>query len=86
MTSRTQRESLVFRRPFLLPGWPEPQAAGRYAVDTEEELIEGLSFPAWRRVSTILMRQHDRPGGLIEAIPVDPRDLARAQAADVAAG
>ena len=86
MLNRTRREDIVFRRPFSLKGWAEPQPAGAYAVDIEEELIEGLSFPAYRRVSTMITRQPSRAGALVQAIPVDPRELAKAQAADGAAG
>ena len=82
MQNRTRREDIVFRRPFALKGWAEPQPAGAYAVDTEEELIEGLSFPAYRRVSTTITRQAGRTGALVQVIAVDPRDLARAKAAD----
>ncbi len=56
--------------------------AGAYAVDIEEELIEGLSFPAYRRVSTMIMRHATRAGALVQAIPVEPRELAKARAAD----
>jgi hypothetical protein len=83
--NRTRREDIVFRRPFFLKGWAEPQPAGAYAVATEEELIEGLSFPAYRGVSTMITRQPIRAGALVQAIPVDPRELAKAQAADGAA-
>lgn len=82
MLNRTRREDLVFTRPFLLKGWAEAQPAGTYAVETEEELIEGLSFPAYRRVSTTITRRVARAGALIQAIPVDPLALAEAQAAD----
>ncbi len=82
MLNRTLREDIVFRRPFSLKGWAEPQPAGAYAVHIEEELIEGLSFPAYRRVSTMITRQAIRAGALVQALPVDPRDLAKAQAAD----
>ncbi len=85
MLSRTRREDMVFRHPFSLKGWAEPQPAGTYAVETEEELIEGLSFPAYRRVSTTITRRPTRAGALVQAIPVDPRELAEAQAADGAA-
>jgi hypothetical protein len=80
--NRTRREDIVFTRPFLLRGWAETQPAGTYAVETEEELIEGLSFPAYRRVSTTITRQATQAGALIQTIPVDPQDLAEAQAAD----
>ena len=82
MLNRTRREDIVFRRPFFLKGWAEPQPAGAYAVDIEEALIEGLSFPAYRRGCTMITRQATRAGALVQAIPVDPRDLVKAQAAD----
>ncbi len=86
MQNRTRREAIVFRPPFTLKGWAEPHPAGAYAVDTEEELIEGLSFPAYRGVSTMITRQAARAGALVEAIPVDPGELAKVRAADGAAG
>ncbi len=86
MLNRTRREDIVFKRPFALKGWAEPQPAGTYAVDTEEELIEGLSFPAYRGVSTMITRQGTAAGALVESIPVDHRELAKAHAADGAAG
>lgn len=82
MPNRTRSEDVVFKRPFLLKGWAEPHPAGTYAVETEEELIEGLSFPAYRRVSTTLTRRPTRAGALIQAIPIDPQELAKARAAD----
>ena len=69
MLNRTRREDIVFKRPFTLKGWAEPQPAGAYAVDTEEELMEGLSFPAYRGVSTTITRQASPRRG---ARPGDP--------------
>ena len=86
MLNRTRREDIVFQRPFTLKGWAEPHPAGAYTVEVEEELIEGLSFPAYRGVSTMITRQATRAGALVEAIPVDPRELAKAHAADGAVG
>ena len=84
MLNRTRREDIVFQRPFALKGWAEPQPAGAYAVDTEEELIEGLSFPAYRGVSTMVTRQATPAGALVESISVAPGELAEARAADAA--
>ena len=89
MLNRTRREDIVFKRPFMLKGWAEPQPAGAYTVDVEEELIEGLSFPAYRGVSTMITRQATPAGALVESIPVAPGELAEARAlaaADGAAG
>ena len=83
MLSRTRHEDMVFARPFVLKGWAKPHPAGSYDVETEEELIEGLSFPAWRRVATTITRKV-RDGGIVQAIAVDPQDLAEVMAADAA--
>jgi hypothetical protein len=56
MLTRSRRTKLVFKRPFTLKGLDHPQPAGTYDVETEEELLEGLSFPAYRRVSTTITR------------------------------
>jgi hypothetical protein len=84
MSSRTQREDLVFLHPFRLAGWTTDQPAGHYTLETEEELIEGLSFPAWRRVATTLLRRRAGSSLHDEAIPVDPRDLLVLRQADQA--
>ncbi len=80
--NRTRTEAIVFQRPFRLKGWTEPHPAGTYAVETEEELIEGLSFPAYRRLSTTITRRPERTGALVQAITIDPRELADLRAAD----
>jgi hypothetical protein len=82
MLTRTKRTPVVFKHPFPLKGSGGLQPAGTYTVEIEEELLEGLSFPAYRRVSTTITRQATRAGALVQAIPVDPRELAEAQAAD----
>jgi len=81
MASRIHRTEVTFQRPFRLQGATRPEPAGRYVVETEEELIEGLSFPAWRRVSTTLTRQA-AAGTTLQTIPVSSQELATAQAAD----
>lgn len=82
MNNRTRVEDIVFRRPFRLRGLPELQPAGTYVVETEEELIEGLSFPAYRRVATIIRQKAGMAGGVVQVIPVDLQELADAMSAD----
>ena len=53
MTIRTSRGTAVFNQPFELDGFG-PQPAGEYRLDTDEELLEGLSFLAYRRVGALL--------------------------------
>jgi hypothetical protein len=73
VTTRTSSAVVVFRRPFILDGFEGLQAAGSYIIETEEELIEAVSFPAWRRISTVLqLHRH----GQTQYVPVSP-DLLR---------
>ena len=79
MTTRTSSKQVTFRRPFLLSGLADMQPAGTYVVDTEEELIDALSFSAWKRVATAMQLTH---GGATEYLPVDPGELSEAQMRD----
>jgi len=83
MPIRTSSATVVFRRPFDLSGLNGTQPAGAYVVETSEELLDGVSFPAWRRHSTII-RLHPKPGLTLSAT-VDPRDLDAALLQDGAA-
>ena len=51
MTIRTIRRKIAFRRPFYLKGVDRLLPSGDYSVVTDEELIEGLSFSAYHRIS-----------------------------------
>jgi hypothetical protein len=76
---RTTRESITFDHPFLLTAVDKLQPAGTYAVDIDEELIEGLSFLAYRRVATtIYLPLIQGNCGSVQAIRVDPQELAAA--------
>lgn len=76
MTIRTNKRNVTFRKPFTLAGLEEMQPAGNYEVETDEELIEGLSFSAWKRKLT-LIRLHGSSGqaGLMQTLKIDPADL-----------
>lgn len=79
MTLRTSTRIVTFARPFELAGFDEPQPAGSYSVETDEELVEGLSFPAHRRIAT-LMRLPALSGisGTVHTVPIDPAELEQA--------
>ncbi len=81
MITRTQRTTCSFTRPFQLRGVDHVLPPGTYEVVTEEELIEGLSFPVYRRVSTTMLVPGQSPSKL-EMVTVDPIDLAAAQDRD----
>ena len=55
MTERVARESVTFAKPFFVEGLGREQPAGTYKVEIVEELIEGLSFLAYRVVSTSIV-------------------------------
>ena len=54
MTTRTTTKTVTFAHPFLLKGIDRILPAGDYRVVTDEELIGGVSFPVYRRVSTMI--------------------------------
>jgi len=83
MSTRSTERTLTFRRPFSLSAVDGPLPAGRYHVITEEELLEGLSFAAWQRTSTLLFLPANAPPGKArEVVPIDPKELEAALAAD----
>ena len=59
--------------------------AGEYRVVTDEELIEGISFPIYRRVSTMIFVPGPTCGSSIEMVTIDPVDLRVALERDAAA-
>ena len=86
MLTRTKRVTLTFRHPFSLKGVDRRLAAGEYEVATDEELIEGLSFPVYRRVATLIFLPADASRqASMEMVTVDPDDLAAAHQRDQAA-
>ena len=59
MVTRTKRVTLRFQKPFSLKGVDRPLAPGDYEVVTDEELIEELLFPVYRRVATMILLPAD---------------------------
>jgi hypothetical protein len=75
--------TVTFMRPFSLASFDAVQPAGTYRLVTEEEEITGLSFPAFRRLTTTL---HTPAVSVLarlrQAFPVDTADLEAALEAD----
>ena len=74
MSSRTTSRTVTFPRPFTLRGLDGEQPAGNYVVETDEELIDELSFPVYRRTATWLLLPQ-RPGSGAQVARVDPDEL-----------
>ena len=82
MTMRTSQKTVTLRRPFSLSGLDEMQPAGTYTVETSEELLEGLSFPAWRRTGTVILLRPQGGGGLGQDLEIDPAELEAVEDSD----
>jgi hypothetical protein len=80
--TRTQRSTLTFRRAFTLKCVERSFPAGAYELVTDEELIEGLSFPAYRRVATWILTPEQNSSSATEMIMIDPVELASTHACD----
>ncbi len=84
--TRSRRETVIFRHPFRIKGIDRELQAGAYEVVTDEESIEGLSFPCFRRVATLIMVPAAPPRHQsIEMIAINSVDLADAQQTDARA-
>ncbi|UVK46968.1 hypothetical protein BPNPMPFG_002701 [Mesorhizobium sp. AR07] len=54
MPDRTTHSIAHFAAPFVLGGLEGQLPAGDYDIDHDEEVIEGMSRLAWRRVATFI--------------------------------
>lgn len=83
MTMRTRRETVHFRHPFRIKGIDRQLAPGAYEIITDEETIEGLSFPCFRRIATMIMVPGAPPHrSAMEMISISSIDLSDAQRMD----
>jgi hypothetical protein len=83
MTVRTTSKTVTFTHPFNLGGMDAEQPAGTYTVETDEELLQTSSLPAYKRIST-LMRLPARPRSMVltQIVEVNPLELAVVLARD----
>jgi len=81
MTIRTTSKTITFNRPFCLKGVDRLLPPGDYRVVTDEELIEGLSFPAYHRISTVIFVPA-QSGSAVEMVTIEPVELQAAQEQD----
>ena len=86
MTKRSLRETITFKHSFQIKGIDRLLPPGAYEVITDEEMIEGLSFPAFRRVATMIMVPAAPPrSSTMEMISIGSVDLSDAQRIDASA-
>jgi hypothetical protein len=83
MLTGTNSRTVVFTYPFEIKGVDRVLPPGEYRVVTDEELIEQVSFPVYRRVSTmIFVPAQSYSASSIKMVAIDPRDLKAAQDRD----
>ena len=75
MAVRMTKTEVVFRRPFVLHGFDATEPAGTYTVETEEESIDDVSVPVWKRLATIM---HVTRAGAVEYVRIEPEELREA--------
>jgi hypothetical protein len=83
MSIRTTTSTIRFSRPFTLAGVADEQPLGSYTLEVDEELLQNVSFPVYRRVSTMI-RLPPRPDSteLGRVVYLDPLELAELLASD----
>jgi hypothetical protein len=83
MTMRTTSRTVTFIHPFILSEMDKEQPAGIYTVETDEELLQTLSLPAYKRIST-LIRLPARPRSTMvtQIVEINPQELAAALTRD----
>jgi hypothetical protein len=74
MMMRTTSNTVTFHWPFYLKGVDRLLPPANYRVVTDEELIEGLSFSAYHRISTVMFVPAES-GSAVEMVTIDPLDL-----------
>ncbi len=77
---RTKTRNITFRRPFSLKGVDGVLPPGTYTIDTDEELLEKLSFTAYHRVAMSIRVQTGSQS--YQVFRVDPTDLEAAEERD----
>ncbi len=88
LEQRTRSSTLTFDKPFRITDVDGELPPGRYIVETTEEPIDGLSFVAYRRLSTTIALPAvgaDRPPHRAmskQIVTVDPKELDAALAND----
>jgi hypothetical protein len=83
MTIRTTKRTVSFVRPFMLGEFGEQFPAGRYSIETDEELLDGMYLPAYMRGTTSMqvIAERRRPG-ITEPAVIDSLQLDAALALD----
>ena len=72
MIERISRKPVTFARPFVLDGIEGEQPAGTYEVELVEDLLEGLSFSAYRLISASIVIPQGRGSHSYQLVSILP--------------
>ena len=87
MTMRTTKKTVIFANSFKLGDFEEVFPPGPYDVVTDEELLEGLSFQAYRRILTMIhLPAKSGETGNSRTLTIDPVQLNAALKRDATSG
>lgn len=85
MTMRTTSTTVTFRRSFRLGKSGEQFPAGNYSIETDDDLLQDVSFPAYQRTGTLVQRINDPSHKrILPMAGVDSRQLEAALVMDKA--
>jgi len=79
---RTTSKTVTFMHPFSLSETDEVHPAGAYTVETDEELLQASSTPAYRRIATLLRLERTTGTAQTQIVETNPVELAGALARD----
>ena len=82
---RATTMDIAFRHPFALKGLGRAVPPGTCRIDIEEEQIDGLSFPAYRRLAIFIRVPVAGRSDCSQDLLVDPKELEGALVRDSAA-
>jgi hypothetical protein len=78
--TRSRRETVVFKHPFRIASVERLLPAGSYEVITDEESMEGLAFPSFRPIATMMMVPAPPPRSpSVEMVTISSIDLSDAR-------
>lgn len=84
MATRSTETKITFMYPFRLASFGGLRPAGTYIVVVDEELIEGLSFSAFRRTATTLYTPDiSSKTGILQAYPTSEVEINAALESDL---
>jgi hypothetical protein len=83
MTTRIKKSTMTFVRPFVLDGFEGMLPAGTYELESEQEILDGMSLPDCLRTSVLIhLHSKDRSPALARTLTVPWDVLESAQIRD----